>query len=106
MRNSSPKGTRRREIVGFIATASQPGIHEPGKSCADSRPVRREHRLVGLLAQAAQIGEPAAEERGQRTRHRMVVLNVRNVVSGTNYSIVPPDVSDDLLNRSPWMGRT
>ena len=37
-----------REIVGFIATASQPGIHEPGKSCADSRPVRREHRLVVL----------------------------------------------------------
>ena len=36
----------------------------------------------------------------------MVVLNVRNMMSGTNYLTVPPDVSDDLLNRSPLMGRT
>ena len=36
----------------------------------------------------------------------MVVLNVRNVMSGTNYLTVPPDGSDDLLNRSPLMGRT
>ena len=36
----------------------------------------------------------------------MVVLNVRNVVSGTNYLTVPPDGLDDLLNRSPFMRRT